>query len=286
MSYPITSKDQSFAIIRDLAAALSSKYRIRINTAYSLRVGADWGFGPRINRDCHMIFVRDGGATYDVEGEQISLRAGDVLLLGPGVEHSTTPDTTHRPFIIPLRWDIVGRKNGVIHSGRLKGMMLHHTARNPSDIETLFRLIYHEHTCAEAAHADAITSAMHLILYMLTQGEKQQTPHDPRIHVALEILEKAPETRFAVGELAEQVGLSEKYFARRFRSVTGHSVQDYAIRIRIRAACHALEETNLAIKTIAGSLGYPDPFAFSRQFRQITGNSPRAWRNGNHASWH
>ena len=48
---------------------------------------------------------------------------------------------------------------------------------------------------------------------------------------------------------------------------------------RIHAAKELLSSTELQIYEIAASVGYEDPYHFSRVFKKIVGVSPQAYRN-------
>ncbi len=80
-------------------------------------------------------------------------------------------------------------------------------------------------------------------------------------------------------ELAAVVGLSPDYFRRRFRQTFGLAPRTWLVRRRIQQAMSRLDESDATISDIATTLGYPDVFLFSRQFKLITGVSPRAWRS-------
>ncbi|HVX44123.1 MAG TPA: AraC family transcriptional regulator [Mycobacteriales bacterium] len=88
-----------------------------------------------------------------------------------------------------------------------------------------------------------------------------------------------PAARPSVGELAAVAGLSVDYFGRRFRETFGAAPRTWLIRRRIQHAMLRLDESDETISELARRLGYPDVFLFSRQFKAITGVSPRSWRN-------
>ena len=79
-------------------------------------------------------------------------------------------------------------------------------------------------------------------------------------------------------ELAELAGFSTSHFSARFRAFTGYSVIEYAKRLRMARARQLLITSDRTIAEIAASVGYPDPFYFSRVFRTVNGVSPSAFR--------
>ena len=81
-----------------------------------------------------------------------------------------------------------------------------------------------------------------------------------------------------VPELAAKVNLSVYQLDQRIRSVYHVSSGQLITRTRIDAACHMLTATGKSISTIALDCGYSDQSAFSRQFKQTTGLTPKAYR--------
>ena len=64
-----------------------------------------------------------------------------------------------------------------------------------------------------------------------------------------------------------------------YRIKTGISPKEFLRNCRIEKAEKLLTETTLSVSDIAGQVGYPDPFTFSKFFKNITGLSPRDYRN-------
>ncbi|MGH7214201.1 MAG: helix-turn-helix domain-containing protein [Tepidisphaeraceae bacterium] len=78
--------------------------------------------------------------------------------------------------------------------------------------------------------------------------------------------------------LAATLGMGLSTLRRRFREATGTPLHAYALQCRVAAARDLLGESDLPVKTIARRLGYQDVYFFSRQFRQLTGIPPGAYR--------
>ena len=83
---------------------------------------------------------------------------------------------------------------------------------------------------------------------------------------------------FSLVELSETIGVSKSYLSRIFKMETGISLWDYLNRFRIQKAKELLLLTNESITGVAADVGYEDVGYFGRVFREITGFSPRAFR--------
>jgi AraC-like DNA-binding protein len=87
--------------------------------------------------------------------------------------------------------------------------------------------------------------------------------------------------KLTVQQLAAQTNLSPSHFSRQFQRQTGYAPIDYFIRLKMQKACELLSVTNLQIQEIARTIGYGDPYYFSRLFKQVLGVSPRTYRDTN-----
>lgn len=82
-----------------------------------------------------------------------------------------------------------------------------------------------------------------------------------------------------IAELAAAFGLSERTLSRRFTAATGHGPQVYLQHARIQHAMRLLETASDPIDRVRRSVGYTDPAAFRRVFKQATGLSPSGYRD-------
>lgn len=78
--------------------------------------------------------------------------------------------------------------------------------------------------------------------------------------------------------LAHYSQLSKYHFAKKFKELTDTSPIQYFINMKIQQACFQLDNTHDSVKHIAESLGYNDPYYFSRLFKKMVGMSPKQYR--------
>jgi AraC-like DNA-binding protein len=84
-----------------------------------------------------------------------------------------------------------------------------------------------------------------------------------------------------LSQLAKAAGVSEGHFCRIFREYTHMRPIEYLTHLRIEAAKSLLlENPSLAVASIAEKVGFDNASYFSYVFRQKTGLSPLAYRNG------
>lgn len=83
----------------------------------------------------------------------------------------------------------------------------------------------------------------------------------------------------SVAAMAQEAGLEERTFLRRFRGATGLKPTEYCQHLRVGKARQMLEFTNGTIDHIAWTVGYQDPSAFRATFKKITGLAPSEYRS-------
>ncbi|MCF7731854.1 MAG: AraC family transcriptional regulator [Akkermansiaceae bacterium] len=99
---------------------------------------------------------------------------------------------------------------------------------------------------------------------------------------ARSLLEVGVHRHASIQEIAAQFGLSPHAFSRKFSRLTGLAPSHYRTVRMIDRACELMQVTSLLDKEIADNLGFCDEFYFSRRFKEITGKSPRKFRNELH----
>lgn len=81
-----------------------------------------------------------------------------------------------------------------------------------------------------------------------------------------------------VDALAQRCYVSKSYLEKLFRKEVGVSVGQYIDDQLMRAAQEKLDQTNDSVAKIGQSLGFNDPYYFSRRFKQLCGITPLRYR--------
>ncbi len=92
---------------------------------------------------------------------------------------------------------------------------------------------------------------------------------------ALEVIDERIGQPVRLPELAQAVGLSEKYFCRFFLEMTGQTPVAYINRLKAERACDLLIAEELPVSEAAARLGFHDVNYFIKLFKRFTGLTPR-----------
>jgi AraC-like DNA-binding protein len=92
------------------------------------------------------------------------------------------------------------------------------------------------------------------------------------------IIETDFDKHYTAAKLAHLAGTNELKLRAAFKIITGKPLYHYWTLIRMERAKNLLETTDLSMKIIANRVGL-DKRNLNRQFKKLTGTTPKQWRN-------
>lgn len=99
------------------------------------------------------------------------------------------------------------------------------------------------------------------------------------VRKALELIEaNLSNTEFSVEILAENLNVSRVGLYKKIFGLTGMSPSEFIRDIRLKRAAKMLEDTGLTVAEVAYSVGYNNPKAFSKFFKEKWGHNPTDFR--------
>jgi len=108
---------------------------------------------------------------------------------------------------------------------------------------------------------------------------RERSHDDVLVHQVQQHIDLHLDGLLRVSELADRFGLSERTLSRRFTAATGRGPQAYLQHARIQQAMRLLETASDPVDHVRRRVGYGDPAAFRRVFKEATGLSPGAYRD-------
>jgi AraC-like DNA-binding protein len=99
-----------------------------------------------------------------------------------------------------------------------------------------------------------------------------------RLSRARDLIESDPGRRLTLADMAAEACLSPHHFLRLFKSAFGLTPHQHLTLCRLRRAAELLDTTDRPIATICTDLGFESPTSFSLLFRRHHGLSPAAYR--------
>ena len=113
---------------------------------------------------------------------------------------------------------------------------------------------------------------------MWQHASKEITDLPPKLVQALELMEKHPDGRIAIRQLAREIGWSAPHLHEVFQKHLGVTPYQFMLRRRMRTAREKLTLTNGSIKQIAAECGFLNASSFCSAFKLHVGLTPLEYR--------
>ena len=117
--------------------------------------------------------------------------------------------------------------------------------------------------------------------YRLLSESRVQGVSDANARQDAEIIEFAANNALddiALKDVAGKFGMSEKYFSKHFKRVTGNTFMDFILRLRVNKACELLSDSEMYISSVCHAVGFNNVANFNRHFFKIKGMTPSDFR--------
>lgn len=234
-----------------------------------------WGPGIRYIYALH--YILSGKGYFEVNNVTYSLSASESFIIFPETEVFYYPDPDDPWEYVWI--DFKGEEALHLLS------MTNFTQGTPvapsinEDLLPLFRII--ENSNLKPFEKERSNARLRLLLsyYMEYYPKEDTVDKIDYVLSAKEYIENNywKET-LSVAEIVEFVKIDRTYLYRLFKEGTGMSVLEYITSYRIKRASYLLQNTSIAIKSIAYSVGFENQLYFSRVFRKATSYSPSEYR--------
>ena len=223
-----------------------------------------------------LTYVDQGALHSVVEGQDILLKQGELVLYGANQWHMQYADIGVAPRFVTLTFDLV--------QGDLNHLLKRKLTAS-QQVVTLLQKMLQEQEKMDAYSNDVILAQMNLLLLYLLRSEmspkvgKLQTSN--AVHSENEIIRQAQQyisahirEKLSVPLVARQVDVSPSYLTALFHKNLQISPGEYIRRTKLQESKQMIRENNLNFTEIAAALQYSTVHHFSRQFKEKFGITP------------
>lgn len=241
-----------------------------------------YSYGPAVRPQYLIHYIIDGEGFYTVNGTTYKLKKNQGFLIWPNIVTYYEADKDN-----PWTYMWVGF-NGVKAQAYLNYANIN--SNNPifeySKDDSLKDYISEMLKLKEMNYANELKLEGLLYFFMSALAESRKEVFTENIYKITELyLEKSIEfiennylNNIKINNIADYIGINRSYLTNIFKKHINMSPQEFLINYRIDKACTLLKTTDLSIKTVARSIGYADPLAFSKAFKKVTGMSPKNYK--------
>ncbi|MDR1281791.1 MAG: helix-turn-helix domain-containing protein [Opitutaceae bacterium] len=247
---------------------------------------------------CELVIVAGGRGRHLLEGESFHVSTGDVFVVQGRQVHSFRDreglaliNVMYDPARLPLPFGLLRRLPGynalfmlepTYRSAHHFSSRLHLGRRDLGGAEALVERIEAESSQGQDGHQAVLLALLVELMVFLSRryGESDTTESRALLHAGqlVSTLEQHFREPWTLAQLARHARLSRTNLLRIFRQATGQSPIDFLIGLRVEAARRLLRQSDLDMTAIALECGFTDASYFARQFRQVCGLTPSAYR--------
>lgn len=242
-----------------------------------------------------MCYVQSGEILLNLEGEQIPLKAGDVVFVPPEKNHVYTsqPKTQSSAFVVCFETFSYDIKT-------LGGMVFALDA----GLEDCVHKIIDEYTntfCMnEKEHLEVLKSPNfggqqsiillleYMIIQLLRRLSVEKNPdviflnkddfYAKLTDIIIDYFRTNVNSKLSLTDVCNKVNYSRSFLCKVFKAQTGETLSSYFNRLKIQESQKLLDETNMSITDISKELAFTDVKYFGSLFKKIVGMTPSEYK--------
>jgi len=255
------------------------EHRLRVESIYTFfyhEKEQGFLFPGEAHPMAELTYVDQGAMHSVVEGQDLLLKQGDLVIYGPGQWHMQYADIGVAPRYVTISFAVNGIELAPLINRKFNA---------PQKVVTILQNMLMEQERMDNFSTDIILSQLNLLLLMLLRetfapkAGKLQTSN--AIHSENEIIRQAQQyisshirEKLSVPLVARQVDVSPSYLTALFHKNLQISPGEYIRRIKLQESKQMIRENNLNFTEIAAELQYSTVHHFSRQFKEKFGITP------------
>ena len=240
-----------------------------------------------------MVAVIEGGLTHRIDGRELRLSAGDILIMNKHIRHSVDragegdlginfimSDSFFDSLSAEIRGTVFEDFAKENSKERGEGVYLHFSSKGEKQIENILENLLFELTEYEKDN-HILTNTVALLFKYLSLKERRllvgaKKPISTEQKRKMEIINylSANQSYATLTELSKKMGLSPPYLSRLIVSYFGKSFKELLLEERMRRAERLLTESDMPVGKIIYTLGYENESYFHTQFKKRYGKTP------------
>lgn len=227
--------------------------------------------------DYNLVYLTKGMLVAEIDGKEISISGNGFILYPPHMQQDYCMRGAHSYY---LRFTGTAADE-LIEMAGLKGLYFYQSEKEEPRIKRLIEKIFSAITLNKnETEVETIANLTLLIaeLGRIVQKRDNINNIDDRIAQILPLMNYHFSHEIDLDQYAQAMNLSRSRFCHLFKQSMGCAPHTYILDLRLEHAAEYLLSTDAPISQIAYSVGFTDPFYFSRVFKKKFGISPKEFR--------
>ena len=236
---------------------------------------------PQPRSDYLMIYIKEGYGDFLLNGKRERVGKNNIVLLKPGnlQDYIYPANLKTNTFWIHFSG---GKVEEYLTKYRINRQIIHLPKELPRFEATVQRLLieikdeFFDDVCAALLQILFTDISKAIYHHKQTNCHALYKPH--YMDFIYDFICQTYAQNNHIKVYADQCGLSELYFIRKFKQNFGITPQQLVLNCQINRAIQLLLETTLSVQSISSAVGFCNPYYFSRAFKRRTTMSPTEYR--------
>ena len=234
------------------------------------------------HENIEIIHITKGEGLISINGQSMSVRNGDVVVIGPNQLHALASGDEH----IEYRYLIVDH-SFCLANGFDSNRNAFQSKINDKQVDTLMKKLHLAYEMPDDAAYRTLTIRTVVLQLLLLLCNHHSCPSEYNAHYqrgaaytkkAIDYINAAYDKNFSLDDVAAFVGISKCYLSREFHRYTGYPFVAYVNHTRCKKAQQMLSDDRLEINEVGRRCGFESASYFARIFRRYIGISPAEYR--------
>jgi AraC-like DNA-binding protein len=230
-----------------------------------------------------LFYCVDGAGWYQIGDKKMEVGPNQFFILPQNVEHAyaSTDDNPWTIYWIHFGGESLSRFN------ELHAVQKHFKPfyiKSSGEIVTMFSRMYKAlelgYSTDNLIFANlCLPHFLSLFIYNSKHTTVSPTDKMDVVDSAILYMQEKINENISLQDLSSHYNYSASRFSSLFKQKTGYAPIDYFIQMKMQKASQQLDFSSSSVKDIALSMGFEDPYYFSKRFRKIIGLSPKQYRS-------
>lgn len=229
-----------------------------------------------------LFYCVDGKGWYKIEDKQFEVKPNEFFILPQNVEHAygSSTDDPWSIYWMHFGGEVLPELNAM-HSVQAHFKPFY--IKNTNEMQECFTKI-----CKALELGFSIDNLMFanmclsyfISMFIYNSKHFVRTASDKLdcVDNAILFMQTHIDENITLNQISNHFNYSPSRFSGLFKQKTGYAPIDYFIQLKMQKASQQLDFTDKSIKDIALTLGFDDPYYFSRRFSKVIGMSPTSYR--------
>lgn len=247
----------------------------------------DWQSIPHTHQFSELFYVLSGKGAFYIEDEVVPVKADDLMIINPHVEHTekTFPND-------PMEYIVFGVEGLAFSSDQqnadgTKGYNFYSYGSDQNQFLNFAQLMMREFEEKESGFETVVHGLLQVLLVYISRKQNLNVISDSSFQLSKEcaLAKRYIDTNYSknitLDVLAEITHINKFYLAHSFTECMGQSPINYLTEVRLAASKQQLTTSNMSIAQIASNNGFSSQSYFSQIFKKKIGITPQQYRKRN-----